>query len=353
MVPVPTRAVSLRLIVTHAGFSGESALLEECYQRGLAAPQIGPDLYAGNGQLMFWSHSPIAPWQTAPWLAEMRRSLRPNQYARMIENRFVSTESSFIDLAAFDRCVDGSYRPVAADRESPVFCAIDASVKHDSTAIVALTFDRERGRVRLLAHKIFQPTPARPIDFEGAVESTLLNWSRAYRIKACLFDPFQMVAVAQRLSRDGVKMVEFPQTSDRLTAAAENLYELIRGGNLLLYPDEAIRTAIARTVAIESSRGWRIGKEKQSHKIDVVVALAMASLAAVREQKKRGLRAFAPTGVDGFGHLIEVNPLTGERLDAPPRARLVKDAAGNLYLARGDNSAWTAAEHHRRIRGVY
>ena len=37
-------------------------------------------------------------------------------------------------------------------------------------------------------------------------------------------------------------------------------------------------------MAIESSRGWRIAKEKQAHKIDVVVALSMAALAAVKGQ---------------------------------------------------------------------
>jgi len=42
--------------------------------------------------------------------------------------------------------------------------------------------------------------------------------------------------------------------------------------------------AVSRAIAIETSRGWRIAKEKQSHKIDVVVALAMSALAAVRGQ---------------------------------------------------------------------
>jgi hypothetical protein len=36
-----------------------------------------------------------------------------------------------------------------------------------------------------------------------------------------------------------------------------------------------------RTAAVETSRGWRISKEKASHKIDIVVALAMAAHVAV------------------------------------------------------------------------
>jgi phage terminase large subunit-like protein len=80
--------------------------------------------------------------------------------------------------------------------------------------------------------------------------------------------------------------VEYPQSSPNLTAASQNLYELIKGRNLIAYPDAAIRLAVSRAVAIESPRGWRIAKEKQSHKIDVVVALAMAALAAVQNPSR-------------------------------------------------------------------
>ena len=106
MIQVPTRQVSARLTVTYAGFEGESDLLCELYKRGMQQPEIAPDLHAGDGLLMFWAHEPVAPWQDGRWLADMRRSLRPNQYLRMIENRFVSNESTFVDMADWDACVD-------------------------------------------------------------------------------------------------------------------------------------------------------------------------------------------------------------------------------------------------------
>ena len=111
LVPPPTRRIACRLTVTYAGFEGESALLEELYNRGLQLPQVAPNLFAGDGMLMFWSHDPVAPWQTDAWVAEMRRSLRPNQFLRMIENRFVTTESSFVEMRAWDRCRRCSARP--------------------------------------------------------------------------------------------------------------------------------------------------------------------------------------------------------------------------------------------------
>ena len=47
-----------------------------------------------------------------------------------------------------------------------------------------------------------------------------------------------------------------------------------------------MRLAISRAVAVESPRGWQLSKEKQTHKIDIVVALAMACHAAIQSQKE-------------------------------------------------------------------
>jgi phage terminase large subunit-like protein len=79
-----------------------------------------------------------------------------------------------------------------------------------------------------------------------------------------------------------VSLVEFPQSVPNLTEASTNLYDLIKGRNLVVYPDAGLCRAIHQAVALETSRGWRIAKEKQAHKIDVVVALAQAALGAVK-----------------------------------------------------------------------
>ena len=283
MIPSPARKISCRLVTTYAGFETESQLLEELYRRGLQQPEIGKDLRAGEGLLMFWSHTPVAPWQDERWLAEMRRSLRPAQYLRMIENRFVATESTFVDMAWFDRCVDPGTRMLAADPKLPVFVGIDASTKHDSTALVAVHWDRGSGQARLVWHRIFQPSSNEPLNFEQTIERTVLELRQRFAIRKAVFDPWQMQSTAQRLRSAGVNVEEFPQSSPRLTEASQNLYELLKSGNIVLYPDADIRLAISRAVAKETARGWRIGKEKQTHKIDVVVALTMAALVAAQQ----------------------------------------------------------------------
>jgi phage terminase large subunit-like protein len=308
MIPSPARKISCRFTTTYAGFEGESTLLEELHNRGRALPRIGPDLHAGDGLLMFWTHDPVAPWQTDAWLAQMRRTLRPNQYLRI----FVSTESPFIEMAWFDACVDPSARALVSDPSLPIYVGIDASTKHDSTAVVACAWDRKAGKARLIWHRIFQPSPDEPLNFEATIERALLELRQRFTIRKAIFDPWQMQATAQRLRANNIYIEEFPQSSGRLTESAQNLFELIKSGNIVLYPDADIRLAMSRAVAKESSRGWRIGKEKQTHKIDVVVALGMAALVAAQQ----GAREHPPTVIGVYGTYF-VNENKPSKWDGP------------------------------------
>lgn len=113
------------------------------------------------------------------------------------------------------------------------------------------------------------------------MERTLVELRDRFAVCKVLFDPWQMQATAQRLRNHGLPIEEFPQSPANLTAASQNLFELIQSQNLVVYPDDNMRLAVSRAVAKETSRGWRISNETQSHKVDVVVALAMACHAAV------------------------------------------------------------------------
>ena len=124
--------------------------------------------------LFAWHTTPVAPWQDERWLAEMRRSLRPSAYARMIMNEFVSPESKFIDLSAWDACVQPSFTPVLRDKSLAVWVGVDASTKRDSTALVAVTFDRKSKCVRLVSHRIFTPTVGDPIDLSKRLDGAAM-----------------------------------------------------------------------------------------------------------------------------------------------------------------------------------
>src|SRR5262249_38622158 len=254
----------------------------------------------------------------------MRRSLRPNQYLRMIENRFVTTESAFIDMDEWDACVDPDAAPVLQDRNLPVWIGVDASVKHDSTAIAVVTFDRQAQRVILVGHRIFQPSAKQPLDFDATIARTVRELMKRFAVRGVFYDPFQMAAVAQRLQAAGVPMREFPQTVGNLTEIGSNLYELIRGRGLAVYRNAAVRLAVSRAIAIETPRGWRIAKEKAAHKIDVVVALAMAAHAAIQGSRVPEVSLAMPIVAGGMPHAVPGGSSLGyaDAFVAPTSAQL-------------------------------
>jgi hypothetical protein len=306
LVPVPTQKISCRLVETHAGFSGEGELLYELYQRGLQLPEVDTDLHAGDGMVMHWSHRPLCHWQDEKWLGTMRRDLPPNQYLRMIENRFTSSEAAFIPMANWDACVRPELGHLPPTKHPPCFAAVDAGHKKDSTAIVLVAYDvynvnAANKQMRLAHHVVFTPQAGAPLDFESTIETELLALSQRYQLRAIYYDPWQMVATAQRLVRRGLPMVEFPQSPANLTMATQCLFDLIQSQSILLYPDGKMRLAASRAVAVESGRGWRIDKTKQSHHIDVIVALAMAAHAASTAQPGINWDCVNDTDVDASG----------------------------------------------------
>ncbi len=297
LTPPPTRTPAIRLTTTYAGFEGESKLLIELHARGLKGQVIGPALYRQDGMLFAWHEGPVAPWQTPEWVEQSRQQLRSNAFLRMMCNKFVSSESGFVDLEWWDACVRPDMHPEVLANQLPVWVGVDASVKRDHAAVVAVTWNEETKRVRLVWHRIFKPTPEDPLDFELTIEATLRDLRGRFKVRSVRYDPYQMASPAQRLAKDGLPMDEFPQSLDRLTQMGSNLYELVKGGNVEVYQDAEFRQAIGSAVAKETPRGWRIAKEKASQKIDVVVALAMAALAAVEAQTRVNIPAVAPVGV--------------------------------------------------------
>ena len=285
MIPPPTRRIGCRLSVTYAGFEGESTLLEELYKRGKQQPEIGPDLYAGDGILMFWSHTPVAPWQDQKWLDEMRRSLRPSAYQRLVLNEFASAEAQFVNMPAWDACVRPDLTPAAPDKAiaDMGWSRRVGEARQHRVGRCHLRQEDAKHAPRAASH-VRSVAPMTPLISKRRWSRRSLDWSKQFSLRKVYFDPYQLVAVAQRLAKAHIKVEEYPQTLPNLTAATQCLFDTIQSRSLALYPDAAMRLAVSRAVIVESSRGWRLDKLKQQHKIDVIVALGMACLAAVKGQ---------------------------------------------------------------------
>jgi hypothetical protein len=275
----PTRKPSVRMITSYAGFVGESVLLEDLVARGMSGQQIARDLYTQPGMIAFISHGLIAPWQTQAWLDEARRSTRASAFRRQYENNFAASESQFVSPEEWDAIVEPELKPVLVDTGLPIWVGMDLGLRHDSTAIIAVAWNGNR--IRLVEHKIFVPVGG-TLDIEGTAAAAILSLRSRFRVMAVYFDPWQAINLAQTLGRQGVLMQEWPQTVGNLSMMANNLMDLVKYRQLVSYPAPDLREAIAKTVIIESTRGLRLGKAKQSDRVDPVIALAMACIGCMQ-----------------------------------------------------------------------
>ena len=282
LTPPPTEADAFVLVVTYAGFSGESTLLETMYERGLAGTRLDDDLELteSDGLVMFWSHTPRQPWQTPEYYAEQARSLRPNTFARLHRNEWVSAESAAFTAAEVDACLDPTWERLDPGERAPeVFVGADIGTRSDYMALVAVA--RDADLVVLVNHRVWKPAPGSTVDIESTLEMALRQWHRDYRVARILADPYQAYRSIATLTAARLPIEECNQTPQTLHKMASTLSDLVTQRRLVLYPDPDVRAHLLNAAVVESERGLRLAKPTASRKIDLTVALAMACLAAV------------------------------------------------------------------------
>ncbi|MBA7565883.1 hypothetical protein ES695_12920 [Candidatus Atribacteria bacterium 1244-E10-H5-B2] len=273
LTTVPTKPHPLILIVSTAGFTDdEDDLLFSLYTKGLNLPKKPDPSY-----YFFWDDGPEAnrmPWQTQKYLKQQEGRLRPATFQRFHYNYWTSGLEIFINSEDLDACIDSKLRPPLPSKGISIITGVDIGLRHDTTAIISLT--RKDNKIQLVDCKTFQGKIGREVQLEEQVEAYILKLKQNFDLKEVLFDPYQFTRSAQTLTTKGIKMTEFPQTLDRLTQMSQNLYDLIRGGNIVFYRHKELRKHLLSAKAQESNRGWRLVKRKASSKIDISIALAMA-----------------------------------------------------------------------------
>ncbi|MBA7489785.1 hypothetical protein ES702_00319 [subsurface metagenome] len=284
MTTVPTKPHPLILIVTTAGYEEDTDdLLFSLYSKGMDL-KVKPD----SSFYFFWDDGPEAnrmPWQTKKYLDQQRGRLREATFLRFHYNIWSSNKEIFISKKDIEACIDPGLRPALPDKKLRIIVAVDVGLKHDSTGIVSVT--KELNKIRLVNSKKFQGRPGKEVDLEEQVEDYIIKLNNDFNLVEVRYDPYQFKRSAQTLEKEGIKMVEYPQTLDRLTAMSQNLYDLIKGKNLILFNDYDLKKHLLNAQAKESTRGWRIVKKETSKKIDLAISLAMASQGAVELKERK------------------------------------------------------------------
>ncbi len=313
LTPVPTRRNSIRMITTYAGLEGESDLLWSLYCQGVDRAEhpdgqgrrIHPELplYTNPDArlLVYWDHEPRLPWQTPSYYATQRRTLRPATFLRLHENRWAPMSSRFITPEMLDHAMIPGLTPLLPSRDQELFVGVDVGIKHDTAAVVAVY--RDGDYIVLASHRIWKPSATDPLDIEATIETYLRELHDRYRVKCILCDPYQCHRTIMTLQQAGLPIIEYPQTTANTTRMGQTLFDLLHGRNLRLYPSAELRAQALHTVAVETPRGWRLAKDKVSHKVDAIVALALVATAAVDAPPRQDFSHFHMTVDNDFGGL--------------------------------------------------
>jgi len=315
MTPPPTVRNPLRVIVTYAGFEGESELLWDLYEmafvNGEPVPELA-DIVDDNGEpvcrrlgkvFVFWDTVPRMPWQTSEYYDEQMATLRPNDFLRLHRNQWVTTKEEFIPIRYWDEAALKLDGPLRYYKDSgsfglPISVGVDAAPKHDSTAVVGTYFNPTTQEVGIAFHRIWKPSPDDKFDFT-VVEDYIKEMHRYHPITIVRYDPTQMHQAMTNLEKFGIRTEEFTQNQTTMTAATHNLYDLLVQGKLAAYVADDAREHIRFAAVDVKSKGYMLTKpiRQGRNKVDFATALAISAFDAV----ERG-------GVDNTEEIVVESP---------------------------------------------
>lgn len=199
-------------------------------------------------------------------------------FRRFRLNQWVRVAESWLPAGAWEDCTVENISLVV---DAPTWVGIDMALKHDSIAVVAV---QRQGDRWVAEAKVWFPSGS-TIDVAD-VELYLRKLHLDFDVREFAYDPAYFERSAQALVDDGLPMVEFPQSAQRMVPACQTAYAAICTGELAHNGDPVFTDQVLSAATRHTDQGWRLSKGKSKRKIDAAVALAIAldrATAAVEE----------------------------------------------------------------------
>jgi phage terminase large subunit-like protein len=204
-------------------------------------------------------------------IEDMRTSVKQTArlaFDRYRRNQWTRASDSWLPAGAWDACRDGT---AVFDPSRPFWAALDMALKHDTAALV--TAQEQDGRF-VVRSQVWKPR-GDVLDVQ-AIEQAIRALHATGQLQGCTYDPAYFERSAQVLADDGIVMIEFPQTAQRMNPACGNAYELISGQRVAHDGDPTLTDHVLSAEPRASGEGWRLSKGKARRKIDACIALVMA-----------------------------------------------------------------------------
>lgn len=188
-------------------------------------------------------------------------------------NVWTSSAETWLPDGAWSKLSTGVPVPDGAE----VVLGFDGSFSNDSTALVVCSV-AESPHIDTAA--VWEkPQDADPdwrvpvADVEDAIRDACRRWS----VREIVCDPYRWGRTYQVLEAEGLPIVEFPQSPQRMVPATSRFYEAVLNGSITHGGDPAMARHMDNCELKTDARGSRLSKGKNaSRKIDLAVAAVMA-----------------------------------------------------------------------------
>ena len=187
-------------------------------------------------------------------------------------NIWTSTQTAWLPSGTWEALEDKERLPESGEE---VILAFDGSFSNDSTALVAWLLGGEK------PHLMVVGLWERPQDADNTwhvpvaeVEQTIINTARDSRfaVREIVFDPARWQRTFMVLDEEGLPVVSYPNSAERMVPATQKFYEAVVNGSFTHDGDERLARHIGNCVTKQSSRGVMVSKSTSKRKIDAAVA---------------------------------------------------------------------------------
>ena len=187
-------------------------------------------------------------------------------------NIWTSTQTAWLPSGTWEALEDKERVPQAGEE---VVLAFDGAFSNDSTALVAWLLGGEK------PHLMVVGLWERPQDADNTwhvpvaeVEQTIINTARdnRFNVREIVFDPARWQRTFMVLDEEGLPVVSYPNSAERMVPATQKFYEAVVNGSFTHDGDERLARHISNCVTKQSSRGVMVSKPSSKRKIDAAVA---------------------------------------------------------------------------------
>jgi len=187
-------------------------------------------------------------------------------------NCFVSTATAWLPTGSWEALIDTDRTP---EQGEDVILAFDGAFSNDSTALIAWLLGGDKPHLMVVG--IWE----RPDDAEqgwhvpvAEVEQTIIDTFRNsnYQTKEIVFDPARWQRTFMVLDEQGMPVVSYPNSAERMVPATQKFYEAVVNQSFTHDGDERMARHITNCVTKQSSRGVMVAKASSKRKVDAAVA---------------------------------------------------------------------------------